>query len=303
MVLAKRTSLIDDEDVAVARPRLGDASDYSVKHQLEFQTLKRVHDSFAQGTEPGIRALRPLEHLSEYSTLVMEFVDGPSLRTLCAPTSAWQPSHRVALEEHFFNAGTWLRRYHEVPATEPVRRGTAAECRSAADAYLAYLDGRVTGAERLRSLVVAAMDVLDAALPTERMVLGHGDCAMRNFIVEPGGQVVGFDVLGRWRVPAWEDVAYFLLSLRLVGPRAVGGAVAYPPGTIGRWTSAFQRGYFHGSVPERPLAAYGVLILLDRWAASLNRGSRLAGGLGRLQQRLEQRLLAAEAKRLLGVLV
>ena len=301
-LLAKVTSLAGEPAAAVARPRLGDASDYADKHRYEFRALQRLHERLLEVDDPALVAVRPLAHDDVLRALVMERVPGRSLRDHLTPVSAWVPARRQAVERLLATAGRWLRTFHGLMTPEaPVRRGEAADFRADLAAYLAFLRHRMSVPGSVDRLAALAADVADAQLGNTALVVNHGDCAPRNFLVA-GNRVAGIDMLGRWRVPCVEDIGYFLLSLRLLGPRVASARLAYPPGVVERWCAAFLDGYGDGRFPAEMLDAYGVLLLLDRWAALRSRPAVRSGPAAGALARLERRALAGEAHRLLRAL-
>jgi len=122
---------------------------------------------------------------------------------------------------------------------------------------------------------------------------------MRNFIVAARGQVVGFDMLARWRVPHLEDVATFLLALRLLGPRVTTLGASHPNAVVAEWRTAFLEGYGEPTPPALPV--FEALVLLDRWAALVTRPTR-RGPVAKGLRRLEHRALEREADRVARVL-
>lgn len=297
-LLAKVTSLAGEPSTAVARPRLADPSDYAEKHACEFRALERVHERLHDVGDPRLRAVRPLAHDADLRALIMEHVPGGSLRTHLNPAAAWHPARRADVERSLTTAGAWLRMFHGLPAEEaPARRGSAQAFRDDLDAYIDFLASRTRVPDEIAGLVATAGAVADDLLADTRLVVNHGDCAPRNFLVD-GGRVAGIDMIGRWRVPCVEDIGYFLLSLRLVGPRVASGGVAYPPGMLERWCSAFVTGYGSDRFPAPMLDAYGVLLLLDRWAAALARPAVARGVRSAAAKRLEIIAVAGEARRL-----
>jgi hypothetical protein len=302
-VVAKATSLASAQTAWADRPRLGTVSDYRERHTLEYVALSAVHDHVARHGDPRLASVRPLIHLPQHRAFVMEHLAGTTLRAWTSPRAGWSVSRRTDVAELYLRAGLWLRAFHAaVPVPAARRRADAAQFSDGLQAYLTYLEPQQrasTGLERLATAAAAAFS--DAGVPD--LVAGHGDCAPRNFLVTDGRRLAGYDVLGKWAVPREEDLAYFLLSLRLLAPQVVSLGQAYPTRALAQWEQAFLDGYGSELIVEPRLHAYGVLVLLDRWAATLERS---AGGLrGRVQPAVRRLLHAAlrrQAARLTRVL-
>jgi Ser/Thr protein kinase RdoA (MazF antagonist) len=136
--------------------------------------------------------------------------------------------------------------------------------------YTRFLAERTGDAEHLRQVREEWRRLAERHLPERlRTCVGHGDFAPRNIFNRAPDGVTGFDMVTEWRAPVLEDVAHFLLSLSVHGPRAR----LLSPARIADLRSAFLRGYFGTeSVPSGELACVGVLVLLDKWAAAVARG-------------------------------
>ena len=252
------------------RPRLVPLSPADLKMQLEFRALSTVAAELEKRNDPRLRWIRPLDCLPELGAMVLEEAPGPNLATL-ARTALYLPSRRGAVTRAMEAAGAWLRAFQDMPFPDAVeRRSTAADLSAQATEYIDWLEPRV-GGESVAALSAPIVEALAAISGPPRLGVSHGDFAMRNLIVGGDHSVRAIDILGRWRTPVLEDVAYFLNALQL--NRATGaGGLAYARNVLARGEDAFLIGY--GEVSPRfmsELRAYQALLLLDRWAADVAR--------------------------------
>lgn len=282
-VVAKVTSLRTETDLADAsastarRPRLGSLDDYEAKHALEYETLRAVYERMAAAGDRRLRAVRPLDHLPDRRTLFLEHVDQPTLRPL-AYAALRRGAQGRDIAQVCNATGAWLARYHATPPPAGhggARRPRREDVLAALTQYLRFLadathDHRFFTALE-RTTVARAERVLPPELP---LGLGHGDCAPRNTFVYPDGGVAMFDVLGRWHVPVYEDLAYFRLALRLSGPQALLQDAPFDPRRIAACEHAFVAGYDEdGGISAAVLTVFEQLVLFDRWSAEITRAT------------------------------
>lgn len=282
------------------RPRIVALPDFASKHALEASALATAARHFAAAPDPRLGTVRLLDHVEALGAVVMEAVPHPTLATLLRRAFA-RRVRPAALVPAFANAGAWLHRYHELaPAPGTARRLEEPEQVAALLAeFGAFLAGRGAGAH-LPGLAAASVERLcrDALAAAPPPALAHGDFGPPNVFVGPGDRVTGYDMTGAWAAPPLQDVAYLLTSTETDGPLLVARGAAAMALPIARYEAAFLAGYFGtGPVPERPLAVFRLLTLLDRWAALAVRGGRR----GRLGLALAGPRLSALAHRHLDV--
>jgi hypothetical protein len=111
----------------------------------------------------------------------------------------------------------------------------------------------------------AARDALPAQLP---LVPGHGDYSPNNIFAHPCGRIAVFDTCGKWRVPLYEDVAFFLFTFKTLYPPMH----SLSPGTrrdaFARYDGDFMRGYFGSeTLPLQAVRAFEVQCVLAKWAS------------------------------------
>jgi aminoglycoside phosphotransferase (APT) family kinase protein len=285
-------------------------SDAEAAH-LEYIGLKQIAAAL-QGADPQrLGVLRALAELPDRATVVMEYVDHPTLRQLVARPRA-RPGRRARgpLREPVWAAlGEWLSRFHSAhPGNSLTDRMTSSD--DVADQldrcveFVARTGADVSGIRRLRE---SAMRRLHAGWPSELpSALGHGDFTAQNVFVAPGGAITVFDPLPLWRVCVFEDLARLTMGLRLLGPQAVTRGRLFSPAHLDRWESDLLAAYSGSAGPQRDLLqVYQAVVLLDRWCQLL--GKRPHGGRGRdsfrkARVRIATRWLGSEAVRLTGLL-
>lgn len=276
----------------------------SAKEQaaLEYRSLQNVYRRLGTASEQ-LRAVRPLEHLPDEAGVVMEYVDAtPGSRVLTSASRLLRyrrPDGAPSAEAMFRNAGTWLREFHA--GTDDYRPSTRpgddpAELFAKFEDYLGAWVG--PGAARLAGAAGRVVpDILPDRPPT---AVGHGDFAVRNLLVESSGRVCVIDAMPRWRVPVLEDLARFLVGVRLQGLQVSSQGAAYSARFLDARERDFAEAYHAGQPPAwEELQAYQLLILFDKWAALTARRDRRGWRTSVPLSRLEDRYVAAEARRLL----
>jgi hypothetical protein len=253
----------------------------------EFAGLRAIHERFGTGADSRFGAVRPLAHLRSEHTILMEYLDAPTLRDrLAAQSRLSLPGQREprATQSPWSSAGAWLRRYHDdvrVPDLTP-RQAARDEVVERFDAYGHFLGerlGRGVG-DLTRRAARLAEEVLPERLP---VAVGHGDFAPRNAFVEQSGRVTVFDPMPRWSVPVYEDLGRFLVGIRLLGGRLHTHGAAYSRRRVEEHELDVISGYWADEpAPGPQLRCYELLVLLDKWSALLGapaggRGSGLRG--------------------------
>ena len=179
------------------------------------------------------------DHLPDSRAFVIEQVAEPTLRDRLALSTRFTPRGRRILDLAFRNAGAWLREFHALPSPDPglPLRASVAEVAGALRELTDFF-GRVTGDRAYFAAVGRAAErAIEVGAIADPLPLGlvHGDFAPRNVFVDDDGRVAGFDMAARRRIPAYEDVAYFCMSLRSGTARlAVRWMDPRPP----RWSGA-----------------------------------------------------------------
>jgi hypothetical protein len=300
------------ESVPAQRPRLGLVGDRHVKDEFEYRGLVAVHDHFGALADRRFGTVRAFDYIPEAHALVMEVVEEPTLRRLLVRTARFTPPFaRTDLSVAFRNTGAWLRVFHELPPRGgdalPVLRQTPDDVVRACDAFTSYLGERVS-ADGLPDRILAAVAAHAHGTLPDRLPLGlgHGDYAPRNVFVQRDGRVRVIDMLARRRVPVYEDLAYFTVSLRTTGLQLLLGELAFDRVRMRDYKEAFIRGYFHDDEPpRRALALYELVVLLDKWSAHVAARPDAAGPrqiVRRVHVLAADRRFAAEAQRLLTVI-
>jgi hypothetical protein len=268
-----------------ARPRLSpDLLPASEQTALEFAGLTTIHEMFGNGS-PHFGAVRPLDHLADDDTILMDYVDAPTLRAVLARShrlSAQRrrpPHHRG--EDAWRRAGTWLRSFQErMPGDGlPARQASRDDIVDRFDAFGSFLIGRLgarAAGDAARAGARLAADVLPERLP---LAVGHGDYAPRNVFLTRDGRLTVFDPLFRWRVPRHEDLSRFLVAARLQAVQVHTRGLAYGAAGLDRRERAVIEGYCGGSDERRALRlaelrCLQLLITLDRWSALVDSPSR-----------------------------
>ena len=256
------------------RPRLStDTPSASELTGLEYDGLRSIFRTFGT-TGSSFGAIRPLDHLAAENTILMDYVEGRTLRQILVDQSRLSPHRRSVRrrdpENMLQQAGAWLRTFqqsmphHSLPARQPTRQDVVDRF----DAYHEFLTTRL-GASSFGDLARRGADLAEDVLPDQLpMAVGHGDYAPRNVLVSEDGRLTVFDPMPRWVVPCLEDLCRFLVGIRLLGLQLHTHGVAYRRCELEHYEQQVIRGYYaEGPVPVAQLRCYELLIMLDKWSA------------------------------------
>lgn len=270
---------------ASERPRLVTAVPSHQKAALEFETLRNVAQTFARLDDDRFGWVRPLVHIEEVGALLLVADAVHDLRSLIRWGYLARPSSRRSALTALARAGAWLRAFHDM--TMPHTRERHANRDSVAGLLrqmAEYLGAHVTYISGVADVLERASDAARSVLPEALALgLGHGDLAPRNILVRTDGRVMMIDSLGRWRTCILEDLAYALVAMT-ASPAPVMLAPRPMVGWPSRCGEALLRGYFGPQqIPRAAIAVYQLLVLGDRWAATVERRMQRSGGDRRLQ--------------------
>jgi hypothetical protein len=219
------------------------------------------------------RAVRPLAHLEDQATILMDYVPGVTLRDALMRRSRLRlpPAGQDRLtRDPWVQVGGWLRTFqcsvdHH---GRPARQSRREEILERFDAYGRFLEERL-GRRPVAELAHRGAQLASHALPDPvPLATGHGDFAPRNMFVCPDGRLAVFDPLVRWAVPAYEDVGRFLVGLRLLGLQVHSHGLALNARLVDTADSEVVEAFRHGgSLQVAALRSYQLLLLLDKWSA------------------------------------
>ena len=207
-----------------------------------------------------------------------------SLRELFLRASRLRRTTRAdfdRLVKAFGNAGAWLRAYHCLPVANDlgVRDMRRDECVDSLKRFCSYFEDLGDHAAFFHALASRAPAAAGAALP-ETLPIGvrHGDYALHNVLVSPDCRITGFDTQANWRVPVYEDIAYFLFSLKGMPPQDYTQGLLFPRSVVRRFEHEFLLGYFgQDPIPLDAVRFFEIRALLDRWASFVDSERRDCG--------------------------
>jgi hypothetical protein len=272
---------------------------------LEYRALRSIDDYFGSLGDSRFGAIRVLDIMRHPKTIIMLENTDPSLRSLFAGTNRWRHLRGKGsnLETAFSHAGAWLKAYSRMPRAETellIRHTHRDDFVASIGGFTRFLSS-ATGDELFleslsRTVCALARDTLPEELP---LGLGHGDYAMRNILVGPGSRITAFDTGARWRVPVYEDVAYFLVTLESNRLQVFSQGLAVHPRSIQSYRKAFLTGYFGvEEIPFDTLWLFEMQALLDSWCSQVTRYSQSAAGIAHSYKRGYLLLLNRHFKRL-----
>jgi aminoglycoside phosphotransferase (APT) family kinase protein len=263
------------------RPRLAhDLATGAEQTRLEYAGLQQIHRIFGadDAADGRFGAVRPLAHMAAMRTLLLEYVEGRTLRDhLVGYGRVGGRSWRRCPEEVWRHAGAWLARFQDGTPSPglPSRQSTREAVAERFDAYTEFLARRLSRravGDVVREAAQRAADVLPDR-PT--LAVGHGDYAPRNVIVRTDGRLAVLDPMPRWQVPRYEDLARFLVAVRVSGSQVHTGGMAYSSHTLDRLEELVTEGYRveAGGLDPAELRCMQLLVLLDRWSALVASGA------------------------------
>ena len=268
------------------RPRLCALPSMDQKSRFEFLALKTIENHLKTAQDDRFAAIRMLDLLPDGSALVMEKVNGQSLREslLKASRLSLHSGDRASLGQALHNAGAWLKGFHQLPrlAHTQTRCGRREDFLHSINQFTAYL---ATGSRRkfceelLAKIHEAAESVLAEDLPSG---LSHGDYAPWNVLSECGGRIRVIDTLARWHAPIYEDLAKFLFGIKVSQQQVFSLGNAYKPDDLAWFEQQFLEGYFGTApIPYAQIRLFECQTILERWVAFVH-AARIARSWRRL---------------------
>ena len=249
-------------------PRWEEASTLDVALKLgaqedtaeEFAALVAIHAAVSSAGDPGLAAAEPVAHIAAVNALVMERVDGRTLKSRLGWSRGGRDAGRL-----FARLGRWLRLFHDVgeAGSEPFSvedemvRWTVPGDRSFPEAVL---DRGIEAARQLS----------DSTFPVRTL---HGDLSLENILITPDERVAVVDPNRRRGRPS-RDIARLGAELRLGRSQWVTRGVLRSDDAIEGWLVELIGGY--GDVDRRILSFDLAAEALSRWV-DLSVGG-LAGG-------------------------
>lgn len=211
--------------------------------QGEFDALRRLHDHFAR-LGLALRVPEPVAFLPEVDALVMEYVDGVTVKDLLGYGSLRRPT---MLLDGLSASGTFLRHLHTLevlPHVEVDLKAQAEQVLAVAEEKLHPLGLDLP--EQVRR-TMQEFPQLQARSPQVRL---HGDFGPANILLARDGSTVGLDPsLDAVGLPEDDLVRYVALTSGII---RLAPELALPPfaGVRRRMEDRLLTGYYE--VPARP---------------------------------------------------
>lgn len=248
----------------------------------EFDGLSMIWAAFGDRDSARYAVARPLTWLPEHAGFVMDHVADPTMRQQLMARSRLRPGGAQLEDAAWVNAGAWLRIYHGLRpagALQP-RLGQRARVAELFEPYAEFLAGRAGHAAFFAALARVGAQRAEAALPGDLpLVVGHGDFVVRNLFESPTGRITVIDPMPRWLAPAHEDLARFVVGMRMLGLQVLSHGLAFGQQQLDGYEAGFLRGYFgEDPVPWEELRAFQLLILMDKWSAAVRAAPRNSAG-------------------------
>ena len=236
-----------------------------------------MHRYFTELQDSRFSAVRVYDHLPASSAVVMERLKQPNLRFLVFKASRFCGARSASeLARCFDHVGAWLRAFHSVPMKghEEVRQGARSDLlnmiRGFAKVLRRQYNDRALWDRVLSVAEPCAREVVPERLP---LVVGHGDYAMRNILVDRDYTITVLDTLARWRTSMYEDIGFFLVGLHTNKFQVLSQGLAYNKALMNHYAERFLAGYFgEGTVPAKAVRLYEIQALMDKWSSRLSSG-------------------------------
>ena len=255
------------------RPRLAPVLDQDMKFRWEMATLKAIEARLRDVGDERLRSLRVFDFIDRFDAIVLERRSEPTLKQLLRGNARDRllASRRDPAVE-FFNTGVWLRAFHGMSdlAHTETRLAKRSDFLATLTAYCEYLGPRSSRPKYFEDLASRLGPLAAKWLSSEfPLGLGHGDLAPRNILVDESGRVMVLDTRGAWRVPIYEDLAYFLVAVETNRLQSYSLGWAFSSKLMESWRRSFLNGYFGAdAVPHRILGLFELQALLDKWASA-----------------------------------
>lgn len=239
---------------------------------LEHRALSDIYDLFYKQGDERFGAIRILDVLTDYQAIIMTESFAPDLRRMFVRTNRLQSltkSHDLL--PIFRNVGAWLKDFHGLPNNDDIDlcHHTRASFIKSSEQFTKHLAERIGNQAYFERLLLGISQYAEDNIP-EQMPLGrtHGDFAMRNILIEQVHRVVVIDTLAKWQTAIYEDIGYFVVRLWTNQVQVFSQGLAYSTDWVQSCEQAFLKGYFgEESIPEKTIALYKILSLLDQWSA------------------------------------
>jgi hypothetical protein len=277
-----------------------------VRATAEYAALQTIQQIIAAHGVTGLSAIQPIACLPEYGALAMEYRPGRDLLALIGQAVRPFPA-RDALtlaRESASRAGQWLGLVHR-------ELSTMAQQTSEVDEYTAAIVDQITSlkdnlAPEMTAVLERAIGCIEPAAGFGGMRIStvplHGDFYPDNIVVIPNGDVYVVDTMLRFRGPAEDDVAKFLVGVDTLKLRVLFDRLVVRPEPLESIKEAFLSGYRQmSSCSEWLLAIALIRACVVRWSelssvAATRRPRPLAVGLkGRINRFMSGRLAALVA--------
>jgi hypothetical protein len=260
------------------QPRLVEPLTHDIKYAQEYKALGLLQRHFAALNDSRFGAVPVLDRIDPLRAIVMREVDGQPLNRLLPQLSRLRPGGpSPALRNAIFNAGAWLRAYHQLETDGAVmRQANREDFVSSITAYCTHLGRTLSRPAFFAELAERAASAAQTLLPDELpLALSHGDFAMRNVLVGSTGRVFVFDTRAAWRAPIYDDLAKFGLAMRFARPQVYSQGLAFSEGHLRAAEQCLLAGYFGGdAVPQEQIELYTMLLVFDKWSFELRQPSR-----------------------------
>jgi hypothetical protein len=277
------------------RPRLFPSLDPAGSGLREFRALKSIEHHFAELQDDRFGSIKVLELLESPYVIAMEKCADVSLKAMLKKSTRFHNrTDTGAMNSAIVNAGAWLREFHQIPELAHTK-SRHADRLGFGDAVQLFTDvliqtpGNALFFQSIREKMdTVALRALPRELPC---ATAHGDFAPRNILVGENARVTGLDTQRRWKSPIYEDLAYFLMSVKLPALQVRSQGSLFSQRQLNHWEN----------VPTVAVRLYELLLTLEWWAA-INCRSQNGFWFSRMGLRLSNRYLFRHVGRLVDQL-
>ena len=291
------------------RPRLAVPCSLADRYRLEQAALVATEHHIRALADPRLTAVHVVGYLPADVGIVTTRLDAHHLRDPIRRAITRRPRRRSGEVDEVLaateRAGAWLRAYHSMQTPDAAQRhASPASIAGWVSEVSTFLGQNLDEAAYFSALAARIDDRIRTDLPEPiPLALAHGDFAPRNVLVGRDGRVAAVDMAGAIRAPIYEDLAYYVSSIRTSMASVLAGPVLLDHSVIAGIEQALMAGYFGSETPHwKACRLYQVLLTLDKWWGSPPRLASTVGGriVDRVATPIAERALRAEVDRLLS---
>ncbi len=243
--------------------------------QLEYLALVAIEKHFQKVGDRRFAAVHPSGMMLDGWAFVMDKVRGRTLSQLLRKVSFGR-GKKLGIGRLIHNSGAWLREFHNMdalPHSQPDAGQpdalSAGQIKQDIVSLAEFVNAH--GPFDISKAVQALTSAADSlAISPKCCRVAHHDFAPRNIFITPARSLVVIDTLAEFRRPVYEDLAHFLVELRLNRLQIMTRGLAFSQHQLQNLENEFLTGYFGSqNIPRATIRQFEARAILIRWAVAL----------------------------------